>query len=166
MHLWKARRSCFYHDCLFHSSAPLTEPRLLWWGLQNWPFKCFTGLLGYNMGTLMFVVICFFRWRLSCQHIFMRNTIYSSPSIMWPVTSMPRPALRRKRLLKLQVSAYTHQALCVCWNDVVLWQFVCVCVGVCYSGLCMAASSEGWTCFLSGFQYSSLMHFAWWISTH
>lgn len=40
---------------------------------------------------------------------------------------------------------------------------ICLCVlyvGLYYSGLCMAASFEGWTYFLSGFQHSSLVHFA------
>lgn len=83
---------------------------------------------------LMCVVICLIRSRLSCPRIFTRNTIYSSPSIMWPVTSMLRPALRRKRLLKLQVSAIKHLEqrctsgpiilCCACWNALVLWQFV------------------------------------------
>lgn len=84
----------------------------------------------------MFFVKRLLRWRSSSPHIFMRNTICSSPSITSLVTLLPKPALKRKKLLKLQVfninhkccfSLYDMRLLSDMHNTVFVW--LCVIVG-------------------------------------
>lgn len=130
VHLRKARRSSFHHVCLFHSSAPFTEPRFLWWGclqnLQNVLQKLSrSALLRYfNMCCDMFDQV---KIELPTHLHEKHHLLFSFYHVTCDINA--KTSSKKKEALETPGQRCTSSPMilyCACWNAVVLWQCVCV----------------------------------------